>query len=264
MLRFLVFLISFLVTADYVSGQGGFEDQDKSFNQLKAINRSNWEVGIMTGINGSTFQFEPQIQGAQARIGIGQAVQGFVKWGGNTGSAFRASAGYQLKSNELRIPRPDSSVTLTYDLHSVSVPIQYIYQNEYRYLGGKVFQQFFFGGGGGLNIHTQATREVSIDQVDFTQTNFLTNKVKSFELSFVFTLGSRFIVSKTGSVYLALRGANGITNINENMDLFTNPGGRAGSIQINQVTLSILVGVSTSLVPKKKGKADQPEQDGPF
>ncbi len=264
MVRFFLLLIGFLLTADYGYGQGSFEDQDKSFNQLKAINRSNWEVGLLTGINGSTFQFEPQIQGAEARIGIGQAVQGFVKWGGNTGSAYRLSAGYELKSNELRIPRQDSSATLTYDLHSVSVPVQYIYQNEYRYLGSKVFQQFFFGGGMGLNIHTQATREVSIDQVDFTQTNFLTNKVKSFELSFVFSIGSRFIVSKTGSVYLALRGANGITNINENMDLFTNPGGQAGSIQINQVTLSILVGVSTSLVPKKKGETDQADQDGPF
>lgn len=262
--RLLLLLIGLLVASDYTCAQGTFEDKDKAFNQLKAINRSNWEIGLLTGINGSTFQFEPQIQGAQAQIGVGQVVQGFVKWGGNTSSAFRVSPGYQLKSNELRIPRPDSSVTLAYDFHSVSIPVQYIYQNEYQYLGGNVFQQFFFGGGMGLNFHTQATREVSIDKVDFTQTNFITNKVKSAELSFVFTLGSRFIVSKTGSVYAALRGSNGITNINEDMDLFTNPGGQAGGIQINQVTVSIVVGISTSLVPDKKGKADQPEQDGPF
>ena len=262
-LRASTVLVSFLLMATLAAGQGTFEEQEKDFNQLEALNRSNLEVGLLTGINGSTFQFDPRIQGAESRIGVGQLIQGFVKWGGNTGSAYRAGAGYQLKSNELRIPRPDSSVTLTYDFQSISFPVQYIYQNDYNYLGGKVFQQFFFGGGLGVNIHTQATREVSIEQLNFTQTNFITNKVKNFELSFLFTLGTRFIVSKTGSVYAAIRGANGLTNINENMDLFTNPGGRAGSIEINQVSLTLMIGVSTNLVPAKKGKAKQ-RNSGPF
>lgn len=262
--KYLIALVGLLLLVANAHGQQGqFEDKNKDLNQLDAINRSNFEVGLLTGINGSSFQFDPQIQGGQSQIGIGQLVQGFLKWGGNTGSAYRFGAGYQLKSNELRIPRPDSSVTLSYDFQSISFPLQYIYQNDYNYLGNKVFQQFFFGGGLGFNFTTQATREVTIDQVNFTQTNFITDKVKGLEVSFLFTLGTRFIVSKTGSVYAAIRGTNGLTNVNKDMDLFTNPGGQAGSIDITQVSLTLMIGVSTNLVPQKKGKAKQ-RDNGPF
>ncbi len=236
--------------------------KDQGFNQLTAISRSNIEVGLMSGVNGSVFQFEQRLQDAQTQIGIGQLTQAFVKWGGNTGSAFRASPGYLQKSNKLRIPRPDSSFTLTYNLHSVSIPVQYVYQNDYTYLGGKIFQQFYFSGGLGINFLAQADREVELENLDLSQSSPITDKVSSLELSFLFSIGSRFIVSKTGSVYIAVRGSNGITNVNENMDLFSNPGGQVGSIGITQVSLSLMVGVSTSLVPARDEEANK--QQGPF
>ena len=236
--------------------------QDEEFNQLTAINRSNIEVGIMSGINGSVFQFGQPLRDAQTQVGIGQLTQGFIKWGGNTGSAFKTSPGYLQKSNRLRIPRPDSSFTLTYNMHSVSIPVQYVYQNNYTYLGGNLFQQFYFSGGLGVNFLAKADREVEVDNLDLSQSSPITDKVSSLELSFLFSIGSRFIVSKTGSVYIAVRGSNGLTSINENMDLFSNPGGQVGSIEITQVSLALMVGVSTSLVPAREEEAQK--QQGPF
>lgn len=255
-------LLLVLLTSTNSRSQSTLDDQDQEYNQLKAMNRSNIELGLMAGLNGSMFQFEPQLQDPNARIGVGQLTEGFVKWGGNTGSAYKASVGYLRKSNELFVPRQDSSFTLSYNLHSLSIPIEYVYQNDYNYISGKVFQQFFFGGGMGFNFHSKATREVKIKGLDFSQTNQITNQVKNIEVSLVFTAGTRFIVSKTGSVYLAFRGSNGLTNINENMDLFTNPGGQISSISINQVTFSVLLGISTNLAPSRK-KANE-DQSGPF
>ncbi len=234
------------------------QKEEKTYSpQLNHVRQSEVELGMKTGVNQNALRFiPPGVIGNSALevdFGTGIANRFSLKIGSNEGFAFLSAPGYLQKRSKLIIPR-DSTVTLTYNLEYISIPFYSIYQSDFQYLAGNVFQQFYFNSGISFNILTRARRKVEIEQLEFSQTRPFNKNVNPVEASGVLALGSRFLINQAGSFYVELKAESSLTDINNSFEIFSNLPSSAPDIKIRHFGVSFLVGFSTSLAKPNQNK----------
>lgn len=226
------------------------KDRGDYSTHLTSVYQSNFEMGMKAGLNQTLFQFDPPSVIANStlnkELGTGLINRLSLKFGSNKGFAFLSEPGYLQKQSKINLPG-DTTFTLTYNMQYVSIPIMGSYQSEFQYFFGNIFQQFYVNFGLNLNILAKSRRKTEIEGVDFSQSTAITGKTHTLEGSFVVAIGSRFLVSETGSFYLELKGNNGMSNINQSLDLFSSTTASGPDIEINHFGASFLIGFTTSV-----------------
>lgn len=228
-----------------ISGFGQSLGQSSDLEpQLKTIQESNFEIGLKSGITGHLMSLDPQPpDNVRWEWGPGFATNLHIKVGSNTGIALRGEPGYLRKQSRLVQPQRDSTFFFTYQMNYISLPFYGTYQGSFNDLFGKVFQQFYISGGWSFNFLIDAQLQVDNENIDFAQIEYINDQVNPLEMAFLLNGGTRFIISKSSSLYLEVKTSQGISDLNSGLPAIPS------AFEVSHFGLSFYVGFTTSISP---------------
>lgn len=243
--RIILPLLAIMTWSGTGFGQSLGESRDLE-PQLKHIQQSNFEIGLKSSVNGHLMSLDPPPpDNVRWEWGRGFSTNLFMKFGSNTGIALTTEPGYLRKKSQLVQPERDSTFTLTYQMNYISLPVYGTYQGSFNHLFGEFFQQFYFSAGWSFNFLTDAQLQIDNENIDFAQINYINDAVSPLEMAFLLNAGSRFVLSKSSSLYLEVKTSQGISDINDGLPAIPPP------FEVSHFGLSLFVGFTTSIAPGK-------------